>query len=212
MRFDAVEVLMLRLSFGNIKVESVSDFVELQLLSFLIDLLVMEFELFVPKILQDWHLSAEINWSLLLAELTWLRTIEGLFYLLLDFWFDDEIDSRSLANVIFVIFGVVILEAMHVVFLTAWTAFSYVPSLLRTIHTDDLPVLIVVFVCILLKIDVLDGELARLLDLLFGPLDFASVENRLILHMFRWGGVAFSFEVTGVTGICSVDLTRSRIH
>ena len=212
MRFDAVEVLPLRLSFGNIKKESVADFVELQLLSFLIDLLVMEFELFVLEIIQDWHLSAEINWSLLLAEVTWLRTIEGLFHLLLDFWFDDEIDSRSLANVIFVIFGVVILEAMRVVFLTAWTAFSYVPSLLRTIHTDDLPVLIVVFVCILLKIDVLDGKLARLLDLLFGPLDFTSVENRLILHMFGWGGVAFSFEVTGVTGICSVVLTRSRIH
>lgn len=212
MRFDAVEVLLLRLSFGNIKVESVSDFVELQLLSFLIDLLVMEFELFVLEILQDWHLSAEINWSLLLAELTWLRTIEGLFHLLVDFWFDDKIDSRSLANVIIVIFGVVILEAMLVVYLTARTAFSYVPSLLRTIHTDDLPVLIVVFVCILLKIDVLDGELARLLDLLLGPLDFTSIENRLILHMFGWGDEAFTFEFTGVTGICSVVLTRSRIH
>lgn len=172
----------------------------------------MKFELFVLEILQDWHLSAQINWSLLLAELTWLRTIEGLFHLLVDFWFEDEIDSWSLANVIFVIFGVVILKAMHVVLLTAWTAFSYVPSLLRAIHTDDLPVLIVVLVCILLKIDVLDGELARLLDLLFGPLDFTSIENRLILHMFGWGDVAFSFGLTGVTGICSVVLTRSRIH
>ena len=122
MRFDAVEVLTLRLSFGNIKVESVSDFVELQLLSFLIDLLVMEFELFVPKILQDWHLSAEINWSLLLAEFTWLRTIEGLFYLLLDFWFDDEIDSRSLADVISEVLGKVILESMHVLGPNTWNA------------------------------------------------------------------------------------------
>ena len=85
MRFDAVGVLTLRLSFGNIKVESVSNFVELQLLRFLIYLLVMEFELFVLEILQDWHLSAQVDWSLLLAELAWLRTIEGLFHLHVNF-------------------------------------------------------------------------------------------------------------------------------
>ena len=55
MRFDAVEVLPLRLSFGNIKEESVSDLVELQLLLFLIDCIIMEIELFVLEILEDWH-------------------------------------------------------------------------------------------------------------------------------------------------------------
>jgi hypothetical protein len=58
--------------------------------------------------------------------------------------------------------------------------------LLSIILTDDLPVLLVILVSVLLKIDVLDGESSRLLDLLLGPGDFFMIESGLTLGWGEW--------------------------
>ena len=54
------------------------------------------------------------------------------------------------------------------------------------ILTDDLPVLFVILVSVLLKIDVLDGESSRLLDLFLGPGDFFMLESGLTLGWGEW--------------------------
>jgi hypothetical protein len=46
---------------------------------------------------------------------------------------------------------------MHMVGLTAWSTFRLGPSLSLVILTDELPVLLVILVVILLKIDVPHG-------------------------------------------------------
>ena len=84
---------------------------------------------------------------------------------------------------------------MHMVGLAAWTAFGLGPSGLLVILTQELPVRLVVLVGVLLKIDVLDGKLARLLDLLVRPLDFASFESRLTFGgSFGGAGVGVPLE------------------
>lgn len=175
--FDAVEVLTLRLTFGNVEEEGVANLVELQLLLLLIDLLVVEVELLVLEILKDWHLGAQVDWGLLLAEVTWLRLIESLLHFLLDFRAEDKVDTRSLADVVSVVFGEVVLEVVHMVGLAAWSAFGGGPSLLLVVLADDLPVLLVVLVGILLEVDVLHSKLARLLFLFIRPLDLLRIES-----------------------------------
>ena len=56
--FNAVEILLLGFTFGNIKEESVSNLIKFQLFLFLIDHIIMEIELFVLEILEDWHFRA----------------------------------------------------------------------------------------------------------------------------------------------------------
>ena len=87
---------MLGLTFGNVKEESVTSLVELQLFLFFIYRVIMETEFFIFEILEDFHLGAQVDWSLLLAEFTRLRPINGFSNLLLDFWFEIKIDSRPL--------------------------------------------------------------------------------------------------------------------
>ena len=99
--------------------------------------------------------------------------------LLINFWAENEIDTRSLTDWILVVLGEVILETMHMVGLTTWSAFSLCPNLSCVLLTDDLPVLLVILVGILLKIDVLHGELSRLLDLFFSPLDLIGIKSGL---------------------------------
>jgi len=113
--FDAVEVLLFGLTLGDIEEEGVADLVELELLGLLVDLVVVEAELLVLEIFEDGHLGAEVDRGLLLAELAWLGAVEGFFHLHVDFWVKDEINSRSLADVIIEVLGKVILESMHVV-------------------------------------------------------------------------------------------------
>ena len=177
--FEAVEILALGLTLGNIEEVSVSNFIELELFLFLSDLVIMEAELFIFEILEDCHFGAQVDWSLFLAEIAWLSSIHGFFHLQINLGIEIKIDTGPLTDVMLVILGKVILEFMHMVGLAAWTAFGLGPLLLRVILTDELPVLLVVLVGILLEIDVLDGKLARLLDLLVRPLDFTSFESRL---------------------------------
>ena len=100
---------------------------------------------------------------------------------------------------IFVILGEVILEAMHVVSLTAWTAFSFGPRLL-VIFANGLQVRLLIFlVGILLKVDVLDCELTSLFDLFFGPLDLMRLESVLL---FGRSEVAIHVTSVGFTRAC----------
>ena len=98
---------------------------------------------------------------------------------MINFWAENEIDTGSLTDWILVALGEVILETMHMVDLAAWSAFSLCPNLSCVLLTDDLPVLLVILVGILLKIDVLHGELSRLLDLFFSPLDLIGIKSGL---------------------------------
>ena len=86
MSFEAVEILTLRLSLGDIEEEGVSNLVELQLFLFLVDLIIVESELCVFEILEDFHFGAQVDWSLFLAEFTWLRTVHGFSHLEINFW------------------------------------------------------------------------------------------------------------------------------
>ena len=114
--------------------------------------------------------------------------------LLINFWSENEIDTGSLTDGILVALGEVILETMHMVGLATWSAFGLGPNLSSVLLTDDLPVLLIILVGILLKIDVLHGELSRLLDLFFGPLDLVGIKNGL-----TFGG-GFSDSAIGVPG------------
>jgi len=191
---EAVEILALGLSLGDIEEEGVTDFVELHLFRFLVDLIVVEAELFVLEIFEHWHLGAEVDGRLLLAEVAWLGAVEGLLHLHVDFGVKHEVDSGSLADGVLVVLGEVVLETVHVVGLAAGSALGGGPSLRLVILTDDLPVLLVVLVGVLLEVDVLDAEGARLLDLLLGPLDLVRFERGLA---FGWGE-AFSVGLLGV--------------
>ena len=122
--------------------------------------------------------------------------------LLINFWAENEIDTRSLTDGIFVALGEVVLETMHMVGLTAWSAFGLGPSLSLVILTDELPVLLVILVGILLKIDVPHGELSRLLDLFFSPLDLIGKKSGLTF------GVGFSDSAIGVPGEHVRTLTK----
>ena len=99
--------------------------------------------------------------------------------LLINFWTENEIDPGSLTDRILVALGEVVLETMHMIGLTAWSTFSLGPSLSLVILTDDLPVLLIILVGILLKIDVSHGELSRLLDLFFSPVDLIGKKSGL---------------------------------
>ena len=191
---EAVEVLALGLSLGDVEEEGVADFVELHLLRFLADLVVVEAELFVLEVFEHWQLGAEVDGRLLLAELASMAAVEGFLHLHVDFGVKHEVDSGSLADVVLVVLGEVVLETVHVVGLAAGSAPSGGPSLRLVILADDLPVLLVVLVGVLLEVDVLDAEGARLLDLLLGPLDLVSFECGLA---FGWGE-AFSVGLLGV--------------
>lgn len=115
-------------------------------------------------------------------------------HLHLDFRVKDEVDSGSLADVVLVVLREVVLEAVHVLRLAAGSAPGGGPCLRLVILPNDLPVLLVVLVGVLLEVDVLDGESARLLDLLLGPLDLVGFKSGLA---FGWGE-AFSVWLLGV--------------
>ena len=167
---EAVGVLFLGSSLGDINEECVTSLVEFQLTAVLGDLIVLEFEVLVLEVLKDFQVGAEINWSLFLTELADLTWAE-LGSLLLVFWLNDEVDTWSLGDWVLEALGEVILEHVLMFSLAGWTAeldpFSSLFILLENGALSNLGIVGIVF-----DVDVFQSESASLLDLLFGPLDF----------------------------------------
>lgn len=182
---------MLWLTLSNIVDPLVSTLVEFKLFLDIGNWLVVEGEFLIFEVLEDVHLGAEVDWGLKVAEVAWLREVLGLFHLLSDLWLEDEINTWSLVEGIEVILVEVIFEVVLVRSKAAWSTEGADPLLLLGDFIVELPSVssletgVVILVSILFEVDVLGGELTRLLDLFFGPLDVSWMVGWHLLEL-RW--------------------------